>query len=73
MVSQPDNKPKKKLPSVLKYSGLAFHMAFIVGIGIFLGQVVDRRLEMAKPYFTVLFVLIFFSGFVYKLYIDLTK
>lgn len=73
---QPEINPQKVRKSVnvyLKYSGLAFQMAGMVAAGIFLGQWLDKKFHTPKPFFTLVLVCVFFGGFMYKLYIDLTK
>lgn len=76
VADQPEIDPKKVRKSVntyLKYSGLAFQMAGLVALGIFLGQWLDKKLNTPKPFFTIALVCLFFAGFMYRLYIDLTK
>ncbi|MFZ1749973.1 MAG: AtpZ/AtpI family protein [Saprospiraceae bacterium] len=68
-----DQKPKRKVNSYLKYSGLAFQLAAVVFIGIFAGKWLDKTLNMSKPIFTMSLVLILFSGYMYKLYIELNR
>lgn len=63
----------KQTKGYLKYTGLAFQMAGVVVFAIILGQWIDRKLLLSKPYFTILLVGIFFSGFMYKLYKELTS
>jgi len=63
----------KQTNGYLKYTGLAFQMAGVVVFAIILGQWIDRKLLLSKPYFTILLVAIFFSGFMYKLYKELTS
>ncbi|MBK9255928.1 MAG: AtpZ/AtpI family protein [Saprospiraceae bacterium] len=69
-------KPKikeSKSYAYLRYSGLAFQMAAVVFFAIWAGKKLDLYLETEKPYFTILLVLVFFSAFLYKLYLDLVK
>lgn len=65
--------PEKRINSYLRYSGLAFQLAAVVFVGIFVGKWIDEKMGMAKPIFTMLLVLILFGGYMYKLYIELTK
>jgi hypothetical protein len=66
-------KVKKKSDSYLKYSGIAFQLAGLMIIGIFLGKKLDAWLQFEKPFMTMALIMIFFTGYMYKLYIDLTK
>jgi len=64
---------RKKVHSYLKYSGIAFQMAGLVIAGILLGKWLDNKLGTPKPFFTIGLVLLFFTGFMYRLYVDLTR
>lgn len=51
-----DNKlkdPKKKFDDFIRYSGLAFEMMAIMGIGVWIGVKIDRWLELSFPAFTL--------------------
>jgi len=65
--------PKKKVDSYLKYTGIGFQMAAVFVIGIFGGQWIDNRLGNETPYITVLLILVLFSAYMYKLYVDLNR
>jgi len=45
----------------------------VVIFGYLIGQWLDRKLLLEKPYITILLIILFFAGFMYKLYLDLTK
>jgi F0F1-type ATP synthase assembly protein I len=45
-------KPKKKLDDFIRYSGLAFEMAAIMGVGVWLGIKIDQWLQLSFPAFT---------------------
>lgn len=68
---------KEDLPdksrSYLKYSGLAFQLVGLLVLSIFLGKKIDAWLETEKAYFTALMVILVFSLYMYRLYIDLMK
>lgn len=55
---KPNSKVKRSTDEYLKYSGMAFQMALIIGLGAFVGQKVDAKLEVETPWFTILFLLI---------------
>lgn len=64
---------KNKNNAYLKYSGLAFQLAAVVCIGLFTGRWIDSKMQLEKPIFTMLLVMLFFALFLYKLYDDLKK
>ncbi len=57
----------------LKYSGLAFQFAGLVIAGYLIGGWLDRLLHFEKPVMTVLLILVMFTGYMYKLYMELSK
>jgi len=67
------NPKDNRINQYLKYSGIAFQMAFIVLAGILIGKKADRYFSLEKPYITMVLVLLFFGGYMYKLYVDLIK
>jgi hypothetical protein len=62
---------KKKVNSYLKYSGMGFQLAGLVLAGYFGGKYIDKWLGLEKPIMTLILILLFFLGFMYKLYVDL--
>jgi len=54
-----NQKNKRKFDDFIRYSGLAFEMAAIMGIGVFMGIKIDKWLDLSFPVFT--FVLMIFS------------
>ena len=63
----------KQTNGYLKYTGLAFQLAGVVVMAILLGQWLDKKWMLSKPYFTVTLVVVFFSAFMYKLFKELTS
>lgn len=57
----------------MKYSGMALQMAAMGFIGYWLGQKLDSYLEMKKPLFTILGIVVFFIIYLVSLYFELTK
>jgi uncharacterized membrane protein len=73
-----DNKGKKRKKSgggsaYLKYSGLGFQLVAMILIALWLGNKVDTKFNFDPPYFTILFILVAFFGFMAKLVVDLSK
>ena len=64
---------KKRFNAYLKYSGLAFQLAAVVAIGLFVGRWIDNYFSLSKPVFSMVLILVLFSLYMYRLYIDLTK
>ncbi len=67
----PSSQPSRKQNSYLKYSGLGFQFAALIFVAIFAGKWLDNKMDMTKPIFTLLLVVVFFGGFMYKLYKEL--
>lgn len=63
--------PNKKADSYLKYTGLAFQMAGIILVSIFVGKWLDNEMQNEKPFLTIILMLVFFGAFMYKLATDL--
>jgi F0F1-type ATP synthase assembly protein I len=55
----------------LKYSGIGFTLFALLGIAVYAGQKLDAYLELEQPWFTILFLLLGFGGWVAKLMKDL--
>ena len=55
----------------LKYTGLAFQLFFTLAIFVWLGQYLDKKLELSNPWFTIVLILVGFFGWVAKLLKDL--
>ncbi|MCC6816941.1 MAG: AtpZ/AtpI family protein [Saprospiraceae bacterium] len=53
-----------------KYAGLAFQIFGILAVGAFAGQYLDRKLGLSQPWMTILIVLFFFIGIIYKIVLD---
>jgi len=50
----PPGMPMPKLPDDLaRYGGLAFQMAIPIGLGAWVGRILDARWEMAQPWWTI--------------------
>ncbi|MBK8518304.1 MAG: AtpZ/AtpI family protein [Saprospiraceae bacterium] len=64
---------KQKANAYLRYSGIAFQMAAVVALAIFAGKWLDTKFSLSKPVFTIVLVFLFFSGYMYKLYMELNK
>ena len=67
----PDKKPRGS--DYLKYSGLAFQMFFTLLIGWFIGSKIDDWLELQKPIFALILLMLFLAGFFFKLVKDLSE
>jgi len=39
--------------------GMAFQMAFIIGLGTFIGKKLDEKFQSDRPWFTISFAMIF--------------
>lgn len=52
---------------------MALQLFVLVGVGAWLGQLLDKRLETSKPYFTIILILVFTGVFFYRLINDLNR
>lgn len=52
---------------------MAIQLFVLLGVGAWLGQYLDKKLNTPDPYFTILFILLFTAGFFYKLVKDLGR
>lgn len=66
-------KPKQQPNTALRYSGMAFQMAIIIGLGTFIGRKIDDNIQAEKPWFTILFAIIFLFIAFYLTLKDLMK
>ena len=55
----------------LKYTGLAFQLFFTLALFVWLGQYLDKKLDLSNPWFTIVLILVGFFGWVAKLLKDL--
>lgn len=58
-------KPKKKVDDFIRYSGMAFEMAAIMGFGTWVGVKIDRWLELSFPAFTLGLLILSVIGAIY--------
>ena len=58
-------KPKKQFDDFIRYSGLAFEMMAIIGIGVWLGIKIDQWLELSFPAFTLGLMVLSVIGSIY--------
>lgn len=65
----------KKPPSneALKYSGMAFKMAAIIGIFVYGGLKLDEQTEMETPIWTLIGSLVGVFGAIYQVFRDVQK
>lgn len=71
-----DNPPdpkKKQYTSALKYSGMAFQFAVMIGLAAWGGQKLDAYFGTPKPFITIFLILFFTVGYFTKMYYDLTR
>ena len=54
-MKDPENskRPKKNFDDFIRYSSLAFEMIAIMGIGVFIGYLIDDWLKLSFPAFTL--------------------
>ena len=52
---------------------MAIQLFVLVGIGAWIGQKLDEALQTPRPYITIALILLFTTGFFYKLVKDLNR
>ena len=70
-----DKKPgkiKKKMDPYMKYAGLGTQMAVTFFLGVWGGKKLDAYFNLEKPVITIILILVLFTGFMYKLYKELS-
>ena len=68
---KPDAQKRPALESYARYSGLAFQMFAIIGLGIFGGVKLDQWIDTRFPVFTVLLSIISVAAAIYTAVKDL--
>lgn len=58
-------KPKKQVDDFIKYSGMAFEMVAIMGVGVFMGVKIDQWLKLDFPAFTLGLMVLSVVGAIY--------
>ncbi len=70
--SRPSKKPKPS-DSYLRYSGLAIQLLATIAVMGWLGNLLDRRLELKYPIFMLVLGLLGFAGALYQVYRSINK
>lgn len=65
MIPNKYQKPKKKFDDFIRYSSLAFEMIVIMGIGTWLGTLIDDWLDLGFPAFTLGLMIFSVVGAIY--------
>lgn len=58
-------KDKKQFDDFIRYSGLAFEMIAIMGIGVWIGVKIDRWIELSFPVATLILMILSVIGAIY--------
>lgn len=65
--------PNPKENEYLKFTGLAFQLCSIIGLGVWAGYELDRKVESSVPWFTLFLSFISTAMAFFYLYKVLTK
>lgn len=65
MIQSKNHKPRKQIDNFIRYSGLAFEMIAIMGMGVFMGIKIDQWLMLTFPAFTLGFMILSVAGAIY--------
>lgn len=57
----------------MQYTGMAFQIAIMLGIGAFIGQKLDDYFDLNKPLMTAFFALLFLAAALYLVFKDLMR
>lgn len=57
--------PKKKFDDFIRYSNLAFEMMAIMGVGTWVGWLIDDWLRLKFPVFLLVFMVLSVAGAIY--------
>lgn len=71
MMEQEDK--RKQLKTYARYSGMAAEMFGLLIVMVIIGKKLDAWMENQKAYMTALLVFVGSAGYLYKLYLELTK
>jgi hypothetical protein len=69
----PEKKKKQRLSDYVKYSGMVFQMAAIIGLGVYAGIKLDEYLGLKFPVFTLILSLFSITAAVYYVIRDILK
>lgn len=67
----PDSKKGKKRNDLLKYMGMATQLFVLLFLMLWLGKKLDAYLELEKPVFMLIFILVGLGAYLYKVYLDI--
>jgi hypothetical protein len=68
-----DREKRKQLIAWTQYAGMAFQLFGTLVIAALIGWGIDHLLGLEKPIFTALLIPFFLFGFLYKLYLDISR
>ena len=69
-----NHKKPKKWSAFLKYSSIGFQLLSLIGLALYAGLKVDHYFNLKEiPVFTMVFILLVFSAFMYKLMKELSE
>lgn len=71
--TEPGDVRKSSANELLKYSGMAFQMAFCLIVGWWLGHWLDKYAGTPKPYFAIALSVLFLAAYFVKLIRDISK
>lgn len=72
-MATPDKQKDTSGNEVLKYSGMAFQMAFCLVLGWWIGRQADRYLDNNKPYVALTLSILFLAAYFVKLIRDISR
>ena len=68
-----DHKKRNKRNDLLKYMGMATQLFVLLFLLLWLGKKLDSYLNLEKPVFMLIFIVLGLSAYLYKVYLDSSK
>jgi hypothetical protein len=68
-----NREPGKSSAQYMQYAGMAFQLLVLMFIAAYIGDKLDEKWGGDKGYFTAGLVTFFLIGYLYKVYLDVTR
>ncbi|MGE7774316.1 AtpZ/AtpI family protein [Chitinophaga sp. NPDC101104] len=74
-MEDPSSRKKKQKPSnlLLRYAGLAFQMMATLGVAVWLGYLLDKKVDIGFPLFMIIFSLLALALLLWQIVKDTSR